>query len=371
MQRNMKSPSDIAVFDMDSLMTKNEEEIESILNEFEEMIVLKGIEKIYLYTNIDTEEYFKMQDYFQKHRNIIDEFKIRMMKLNLPMSNVNVITPMDYDPNSKNPLKKLKNGHFFYEESIKAHFNSSTTVELQRYNPSLAKEMQTYQKSIDKQIDEIQKIATKEKAGSIQNFMLQKLNKTYPEQSILYIGRLLRSPTQTSANITVIDNVKDPEQRIKSQMKQLQKDYANLGRSTHKKTLDTLVKKMEKFESPAIQSMIHAIEVAFEQELKNYKKSFLGKISHKTDQQFLERINSGKNDYHYPRLLALMLQKLYQEYPNYRSSKEFATVKNLAQSIVPSHHEVYKKWEVKTAPQPKHMVSEKQKGYNRPTSRTT
>lgn len=369
MQRNMNSQSNIAVFDMDSLMTKDDEEIESILNKFKEMIVLKGIEKIYLYTNIDTDEYFKMQDYFQKHRNIIDKFNSKMA--------ANVITPMDYDydpsnpSSSKNPLKKLKDGHFFYVESIKEHFNSSTTLEVQRYNPSIAKELQTYKNDIDKKNYKIHKIATREKAETVKHFMLQKLNKTYPEQSILYIGRLLRSPTQTSANITVIDNVKEPEQRIKTQMKQLQKDYAQLGRSTHKKTLDTLVKKMEKFESPAIQSMIHAIEVAFEQELKNYKKSFLGKISHKTDQQFLERINSGKNDYHYPRLLALMLQKLYQEYPNYRSSKEFATVKNLAQSIVPSHHEVYKKWEVKTAPQPKPIVSAEQKGYNPSTSRTT
>lgn len=134
-----------------------------------------------------------------------------------------------------------------------------------------------------------------------------------------------------------------------TQIKTLKQDYQALGRKTHKKDLDKLIMALENIinspeKSPLAkqQAIIVAIEEAFKNEMNNYRKPFL-MGNWRTSEAFIKRINQPKNDYHYPRLLGIVLQQIYNQAPIPNMPTERNKLKFLVAQITIPPKEFYQK----------------------------
>ncbi|MBV9576207.1 MAG: hypothetical protein JO149_06255, partial [Gammaproteobacteria bacterium] len=110
-------------------------------------------------------------------------------------------------------------------------------------------------------------------------------------------------------------------------LQELKKDYKELGRSTHIVQIAILMDSFKRiYNSGAtaevkIKKMVDLLEKAYIGEQKKVTNSFLGIVKEKPPNTFTKQINSHPKKYHYPRMLALMLETAYRNHPSLEPPK--------------------------------------------------
>lgn len=120
--------------------------------------------------------------------------------------------------------------------------------------------------------------------------------------------------------------------------------YDALGRSDHKKDLQALVDVAHKMQNSAnpqedFAMLIDKIESALKKEQHHFCHSLFG--HDKNSHEFYEKLNKSPNDYHYPRLLAIVLQSANIDHPGAINPVKI-NLKEL-NSVRIKHHDVYTK----------------------------
>jgi|GEM_PF-5474607 len=128
-------------------------------------------------------------------------------------------------------------------------------------------------------------------------------------------------------------------------IKSLQDMYYRLGRSRHSNDINKLLSGVTNLKADNAKDkfagLVGLLETEFQRCENEFCKPFLGIGKAKTTDDFIKRINSDRNDYHYPRLLALILQSAENDHPGCLA--KYPPDDNKISRIKPGHQTEYVK----------------------------